>query len=154
MSAPARPRLTNEGVRNFLGGNLVASTDVAYGADGTARFSALRLESPALRVTGGSGSYTTNGQIVFNANAVHRQYGPVGVKVAGTINDPRASIVAKRPGLGIGLADLDARITGAPGGYRLKATGQHRLRTADGGCRAGHWQSDDAGHRQRQSGRN
>jgi translocation and assembly module TamB len=116
-------RLTNEGVRNFLGGNLVASTNVAYGADGTIRFSGLRVESPELRITGGSGSYATNGQIVFDANALHRQYGPVSVKVAGTITDPRASVIAERPGLGIGLANLDARITGAPGGYRLQASG-------------------------------
>jgi translocation and assembly module TamB len=116
-------QLTNEGVRNFLGGNLVASTNVAYGADGTIRFSGLRVESPELRVTGGTGSYATNGQIVFDANALHRQYGPVSVKVAGTITDPRASVIAERPGLGIGLANLDARITGAPGGYRLQASG-------------------------------
>jgi translocation and assembly module TamB len=116
-------QLTNEGVRNFLGGNLVASSNVAYGPDGVIRFFGLRLESPELRVTGGSGSYAPNGQIVLNANAVHSRYGPVGVKLAGTLANPQAHVVAERPGLGIGLTNLDAAITGAPGGaYRLKGT--------------------------------
>jgi translocation and assembly module TamB len=116
-------RLTNEGVRNFLGGNLSASSNVAYGPDGVIRFNGLRLESPQLRVTGGGGSYSPAGQIVLNADAVHRQYGKVGVKVAGTVSNPRATVIAQRPGLGIGLANLEAQITGAPGGYRLKAIG-------------------------------
>src|SRR3546814_1872380 len=30
---------------------------------------------------------------------------------------------AERPGLGIGLVNLEARLTGAPNGYRLAATG-------------------------------
>lgn len=114
-------RLSNEGLRNFLGGNLTASAGVAYGPDGIIRFNTLRLESPELRVTGGDGSYAPSGQIVLKAQAVHRQYGKVGVKVAGTVSNPRASVVAERPGLGIGLANLEAEITGAPGGYRLKA---------------------------------
>ncbi|MFA7601459.1 MAG: translocation/assembly module TamB domain-containing protein [Novosphingobium sp.] len=116
-------RLANEGVRGFLGGNLVASGDVAYGPDGLVRFSRLRLESPELRVTGGAGSYALDGRIVLDAAAVHRQYGPIGVKVAGTLADPRASVTAERPGLGIGLANLEAQITGAADGYRLQARG-------------------------------
>src|SRR3546814_9237398 len=43
--------------------------------------------------------------------------------VAGTISDPRAILRAERPGLGIGLVNLEARLTGAPNGYRLAATG-------------------------------
>lgn len=116
-------RLTNAGVRDFLGGNLVASTDVNYGTDGVARFANVRLQSPNVRVTGGSGSYAANGQITLNANAVTQQYGKVGVRVAGTIANPRATVTAERPGFGIGLANLEARITGAAGGYRLNATG-------------------------------
>ncbi len=115
--------LTNAGVRDFLGGNAVASADVRYGTDGVVRVAALRLNAPLLRVTGGSGSYAPGGQIALSADAVSSRYGPVGVRVTGTIANPQAHVTAARPGLGIGLADLDARITGAPGGYRLKATG-------------------------------
>jgi translocation and assembly module TamB len=117
-------RLTNAGIKTFVGGKFAASSNLIYGPDGIVHFSDLRLESPELRVTGGSGSYSPNGRIVLDADAVHRQYGKIGVKLAGTLADPQAHVVANRPGLGIGLANLDALVSGAPGGaYRLKATG-------------------------------
>src|SRR5690606_3022877 len=49
--------------------------------------------------------------------------GPRGIEVAGPVSDPRAVLRAERPGLGIGLVNLEARLTGAPNGYRLAATG-------------------------------
>ena len=116
-------RLFNSGVRDFLGGNATASSDVRYGTDGIIRFANLRMNAPRLRVTGGQGSYAPNGQIKLAARAHSTDYGPVGVQLAGTISDPRAVVTADRPGLGIGLANLVARINGAPNGYRLAATG-------------------------------
>jgi len=116
-------RLFNSGVRDFLGGNATASGDVRYGTDGVVRFANLRLAAPRLRVTGGQGSYAPNGQIQISARANSTDYGPVGVQLAGTISDPRAVVTAERPGLGIGLANLVARINGAPNGYRFAATG-------------------------------
>jgi translocation and assembly module TamB len=116
-------RLFNSGVRDFLGGNATASSDVRYGTDGIIRFANLRMNAPRLRVTGGQGSYAPNGQIQLAARAHSTDYGPVGVQLAGTISDPRAVVTADRPGLGIGLANLVARINGAPNGYRLAATG-------------------------------
>ncbi|WP_375291043.1 translocation/assembly module TamB domain-containing protein [Qipengyuania sp.] len=119
----ARSRaLFNESVRDFLGGNLVASADVRYGGDGVARFTNLRLTSPAVRITRGAGSYSPSGAISFNADGVTDQYGAVGVRLAGTIANPRATITAERPDFGIGLANLRANINGARGGYRLDAT--------------------------------
>lgn len=115
--------LLNDGVRDFLGGNLVASTDVRYGGDGIARFANLRLTSPQVRITRGSGSYAPDGAIAFDAAGTTTQYGAVGVRVAGTISNPRATITAERPGLGIGLANLRANINGVRGGYRLQASG-------------------------------
>ena len=116
-------KLFNSGVRDFLGGNATASSDVRYGTDGIVRFANLRLSAPRLRVTGGQRSYAPNGQIRLTARANSTDYGPVGVELAGTISDPRAVVTAARPGLGIGLANLVARINGAPNGYRLAATG-------------------------------
>ena len=116
-------RLFNSGVRDFLGGSATASSAVRYGTDGIIRFSNLRLSAPRLRVTGGQGSYAPNGQIRLTARANSADYGPVGVQLAGTISDPRAVVTASRPGLGIGLANLVAKINGAPNGYRLAATG-------------------------------
>lgn len=117
-------RLFNSGVRDFLGGNAVASSDVRYGTDGIIRFSNLRMTAPLLRVTSGQGSYSPDGRVQLSARANSTEYGPVGVELAGTITDPRATVTAARPGLGIGLANLVARITGAPNGYRLAATGE------------------------------
>jgi translocation and assembly module TamB len=116
-------RLLNESVRQYLGGNFVASSNVRYGGDGVVRFTDLRLEAPDLRVTGGSGSYAPNGRIALNANGVSRRYGRIGVRVAGTLANPDARVTAQRPDLGIGLANLEARITGARGGYRVDLTG-------------------------------
>ncbi|WP_188236149.1 translocation/assembly module TamB domain-containing protein [Sphingopyxis sp. LK2115] len=116
-------RLFNAGVRDVLGGNATATSNVRYGTDGVVRFSGLRLTAPRLRVTGGQGSYAPGGQIRLAARATSTDYGPLGVQLAGTISDPRAVVTADRPGLGIGLANLVARVTGAPQGYRLAATG-------------------------------
>jgi translocation and assembly module TamB len=116
-------RLLNESLHSFLGGNAVASSDVRYGSDGVVRFANLRLNAPLLRVAGGRGSYSPDGRIAFVADATSSQYGKIGVRVAGTITDPNAHVSAERPGLGIGLANLEADVTGAPNGYRLAATG-------------------------------
>ena len=116
-------KLFNSAVRDFLGGNATASSDVRYGTDGIVRFSGLRMSAPRLRITGGQGSYAPNGQIKLTARANSTDYGPVGVQLAGTISDPRAVVTAARPGLGIGLANLVAKINGAPNGYRLATTG-------------------------------
>lgn len=114
-------RLLNAGVADFLGGNMAASSDVRYGSDGVVRFANLRLEAPNLRVVGGQGSYSPDGRIALDAAGVSRQYGRIGVRVAGTISDPNAFVTAEQPGLGIGLANLEARVTGARNGYRLNA---------------------------------
>ncbi|BBC72802.1 conserved hypothetical protein [Altererythrobacter sp. B11] len=114
-------QLFNDGIRNFLGGNAAAAADIRYGPDGTVRFSNLQLTAPAARIVGGSGSYSPDGRITLNADGTTRAYGKVGVRVAGTISDPRATITAERPGFGVGLANLEAKVTGAPNGYRLVA---------------------------------
>ncbi len=117
-------KLFSDGVRNFLGGNLVAATQINYGPDAIIRFANLRLTAPALRVTGGRGSYSPTGQINLVANGQSTKYGPIGVALAGTLSNPHAVVKAERPGLGVGLAKLVADIRGDPAGYRVNATGQ------------------------------
>lgn len=114
--------LFNEAVRNFLGGNAVAASDVRYGPDGVIRFSNLSLRAPAVRITGGNGFYAPDGRLALNADGITDAYGRVGVRVAGTLTDPQAVVTAERPDFGIGLANLRAEITGARNGYRLDAT--------------------------------
>ena len=116
-------KLLNDSLQTYLGGNFAASSNVRYGSDGVVHFSSVRLNAPLLRVTGGQGSWSPNGRIALAANGTSRQYGALGVRVTGTIQNPDAHVTAERPGLGIGLANLDARITGAPGGYHLDARG-------------------------------
>ncbi len=114
--------LFNEGVRNFLGGNAVAASDVRYGPEGVIRFSNLSLRAPAMRITGGNGFYAPDGRLALTADGITDAYGRVGVRVAGTLTDPQAVVTAERPDFGIGLANLRAEITGARNGYRLDAT--------------------------------
>ena len=116
-------QLFNSTLRDFLGGNAAVSADVSYGTDGFIRFANLRLQAPGARIDGGSGSYSPDGRIALNADARSSRYGRILVTVAGTISDPQARILAERPGLGIGLVDLEADITGAEGGYRLDMKG-------------------------------
>lgn len=116
-------RLLNASLEEYLGGNLAASSNVRYGTDGIVRFSNLQLNAPELRVTGGQGSWSPDGRIALTARGTSPRYGALGVRVAGTIANPDAHVTAEHPGLGIGLANLDARIKGAKGGYRLDMTG-------------------------------
>ena len=116
-------RLFNDGVKNFLGGNLIASSDVVYGPDGIIRFSRLRLAAPQLSVSDGRGSYAPSGQIALTASGRSKQYGPVGVQVSGTIATPRALVTATRPGLGLGIAGLKADVRSVGGRYRILASG-------------------------------
>ena len=116
-------RLLNDSMREYLGGNLTASSDISYTSDGVARFANVRMDSPLLRITDGRGSYNTNGQIDLTASAVSEPYGPVGLRVTGTVTNPDATITAANPDLGIGLANLTANIRGENGDYRIDASG-------------------------------
>ncbi len=116
-------RLFNDGVREQLGGDAVASARVFYGADGVARFDQLKLTAPLFRITDGSGRYQPNGQILFNAQARSTTYGPLQVAVTGTLTQPVARLKATSPGVGIGLAGLEATVRGTARGYLVNATG-------------------------------
>jgi len=125
-------RILNEGVRDFLGGQAVAASDIVYDSSGELRLSNLQVRAPALEVTGGSGFYALDGRIALDASGTSEAYGPFALAVDGTISDPDAVLTAERPGLGVGLANLRAEIEGAPGGYRLVATGDTDYGPLDG----------------------
>ncbi|MBT0669034.1 translocation/assembly module TamB domain-containing protein [Novosphingobium profundi] len=115
-------KLLNDNVATYLGGNFAVSSRVQYGSDGVARFSDLALTAPLLKVRGGSGLWSPDGRIAFRANGTSTNYGALALRVTGTIRNPDAHLTAEKPGLGIGLANLEARVTGAPRGYRLALT--------------------------------
>jgi len=116
-------KLLNASLAQYLGGNFAASSHVRYGSDGVVHFSGLSLAAPLLTVNGGQGSWSPGGQIALSAQGQSKVYGAIGVRVTGTIANPDAHVTAEHPNLGIGLANLDARVTGAKGGYRLALTG-------------------------------
>ncbi len=116
-------QIFNEGARTFLGGNAVVRADVGYNPDGVITFSGLRLNAPQFRVTRGSGRYTPTGGILVEADAYSNQYGPLSARVTGSVTAPVVVLRAARPGLGVGLANLQARIVGRGGAYAVTATG-------------------------------
>ena len=116
-------RIFNDGVREFLGGNSLIVADISYDSDGIARVKSLNVAAPSFRLTQGSGSYTPSGGINFSAKGMSDQYGPLGVRVSGTVARPVATVAAARPGLGVGASNVTATIRGNARGYAVVADG-------------------------------
>ena len=117
-------QLFNDGVRNFLGGNAIVRSDIGYSPEGIVTFSNLRLNAPQFRITQGAGRFDpATGAVLVSADAYSTQYGPVVTRVTGTATAPVIAVRAARPGVGIGLVDLNARIVGRNGAYAVNATG-------------------------------
>ena len=116
-------QIFNDGAREFLGGNSLIIADISYGSDGIGRIKSLNVAAPSFRLTQGSGRYTPSGGIDFTAKGMSDQYGPLGVKVSGTVARPVATVAAARPGLGIGMNNVVATIRGNAKGYAVVADG-------------------------------
>ncbi len=116
-------QLTNQSVKDLLGGNMTGSSRLDYGPDGIVHFSRVRVSAPELQVFDGRGTYDA-GRITLAATGHSLRYGPVALELTGTLAQPRAVLMAKNPGFGIGLAGVRAEILGNNGGYRFNATGQ------------------------------
>jgi translocation and assembly module TamB len=117
-------KITNASLAGQLGGNAVIVADVGYDPKAGATVSGLTLTAPDLRVTGGTGAYRLyDGAIRFRAEAWSRTYGPASVTATGTIAKPLVTLRASHPGVGIGLVNLDATLSGSAAGYAVHATG-------------------------------
>jgi translocation and assembly module TamB len=117
-------RIFNEGARNFLGGNAVVRADVDYSPQGIVTFSGLRMNAPQFRVTRGQGRYDpATGALAVSADAYSTQYGPLTARVTGSQTNPVVVLHAARPGVGVGLNNLQARIVGRNGAYAVNASG-------------------------------
>lgn len=116
-------RLFNNGVRDFLGGNAILRVNVALDPSGIVNFSNLKLAAPQFKVLRGSGRYDPAGALLLNADAYSNAYGPLFARVSGSLTAPIVNLRAPRPGLGVGLADLNARIVGRGDAYAVTATG-------------------------------
>ena len=119
--------LANPAVREVLGGMASGSTQLAYGPDGVVRFAQLRIAAPQLQVFDGRGSYVPGGALALTANGRSARYGPLALELTGTLENPRAILLAGSPGLGIGLSNVRAEIVGHEGQFRFNATGNTDL---------------------------
>lgn len=117
-------KITNDALAGQLGGNAVVTADIGYDPKLGATIANLRMTAPDFRILGGEGGYDpANGAIRFRADAWSRSYGPASVRATGTVERPVVTLNAARPGVGIGLADLEAVLTGSAAGYAVKAKG-------------------------------
>ena len=118
-------RLFNSGVRSFLGGNAVLRSDIGYSPEGVVTFSGVRMSAPQFRITGGRGRFDpATGAVAVEADAFSTQYGPVTARVSGTATAPVVLLRAARPGVGVGLVNVQARIVGRGGAYQVNASGR------------------------------
>ena len=117
-------RLFNDGARTFLGGNAIVRADVGYSPEGIVTFRNLRLNAPQFRVSQGEGRFDPRtGSVLVSANAFSSQYGPLSARVTGSATNPVVVLRAPRPGVGVGLANLNARVVGRNGAYAVVASG-------------------------------
>lgn len=116
-------QIFNEGARTFLGGNAVVVADVGYDPSGIVTFRNLRLNAPQFRVTRGQGRYDPRGPLLVDADAYSTTYGPLFARVSGTATQPIVLLRAPRPGVGVGLVNLEARVRGTGSAYAVLAKG-------------------------------
>lgn len=117
-------QLFNEGARNFLGGNAIVRSDIGYSPEGIVTFRNLRINAPQFRITKGDGRFDpATGAVLVNADAYSTAYGPLSARVTGSADAPVVVLRAPRPGIGVGLVNLNARVVGRGGAYAVTASG-------------------------------
>jgi translocation and assembly module TamB len=123
LSGTVRARSTqlfSDGVRDFLGGQMLVRAAIGLTEQGVLQISSAQMTAPKLRLNDGSGSYVMDsGALRFTGSGYSTEYGPVGIAVSGTLTEPIARVTAKRPGLGIGLADVSALVTRTAQGFSV-----------------------------------
>ncbi len=117
-------QLFNDGARSFLGGNAVVRSDIGYSPEGIVTFRNLRMNAPQFRITRGDGRFDpASGAVLVNADAYSTVYGPLSARVTGSATAPVVVLRAPRPGVGVGLVNLNARVVGRGGAYAVTASG-------------------------------
>jgi translocation and assembly module TamB len=114
-------RLENKALLDFLGGLPRVSTSLRIAPDFSVALPDLRFSSPGLTLRG-AGQRSAAGAISLDASGSARAAGPVAVALRGTLDAPDIRLKLARPGLGIGLADVDAHIVSAAAGWRFDAS--------------------------------
>jgi translocation and assembly module TamB len=117
-------KIFNGGVQSFLGGQAIVKSDVGYNPNGLITFNNVKLAAPQFSIYRGGGSYDLNkGRILFNADAHSKAYGAMTARVSGTALAPVILLRAPHPGVGVGLANLEATIRGKGDAYAIIAKG-------------------------------
>src|SRR3546814_20142373 len=78
--------------------------------EGVVRISDIRLSSPGLRITSGSGVYRPGGAIDFRLAGMSTAYGPLAVEISGTVSQPNIRLRPRSPGFGIGPDNVEADV--------------------------------------------
>ncbi|MFT3997936.1 MAG: hypothetical protein QM667_11065, partial [Asticcacaulis sp.] len=115
-------RLDNDGLKSFLGGNFKFSGAMNTTASGDVVLQRLTLNAPDFRLLSASGKLS-RGKLDFRLSADSSQYGPLSAEAGGTIDAPALTLRAEKPGLGLGLEKVTARLTTTAEGYAVTADG-------------------------------
>jgi translocation and assembly module TamB len=113
-------RLENQGLLDFIGGLPLLSTDFSLADDLAFEFRNARFTAPDLNLTA-NGSRSANGVLRVNASGTSSALGPLTIAIAGPTETPTIDIGLAKPGFGIGLADVIARVAPASGGWSFDA---------------------------------
>jgi translocation and assembly module TamB len=117
-------RIDNATVAGLLGGPATATATVAVESSGLVRVDGVRVSSPLLRITSGSGIYRPDGTIDLDLAGVSETYGPLTVSVTGTPTSPQIRLTAQSPGFGVGLSDVEATVRATAEGWAIQASGE------------------------------
>ena len=115
-------RLDNQFFASLLEGLPTVAAQVVVAPDTSLSFSAARLAAPGLTLTA-SGTRTAGGIVALVGTGVSRRYGPLGVRLLGQIEAPVVDVTLARPGFGIGLRTVVARVEPASGDWHFVADG-------------------------------
>jgi translocation and assembly module TamB len=113
-------RLDNAGLNALTQGPSAITATINVAPDLSVAVTDARLTSPGLTFNA-SGNLSATGAIRMTGAGTSRDYGPVAVVVGGTTKAPVIDLKLARPGLGIGLVDVEARITGAAATWNFTA---------------------------------
>lgn len=116
----ATSRIDNRGALDFLGGQAVVDADFSRTPDGAFAVAGLHLSAPRFRITGGGGTFRTDGRITFAADALSAAYGPLKLEAGGTAKAPQVRLRAPDPKVG-GITGLDLYLLGE-GANRYRVT--------------------------------
>ena len=130
-------RLDNAAVAALTQGLPVITADIAIAGDQSIVIRSARLASPGLNATA-SGSFA-KGVLRAVGSGTSRAYGPFNLAVSGPIDRLVVDVKLARPGFGIGLAAVTARLAAKPEGWTFDVQGRTNYGpiTASGVARTG-----------------